>query len=134
MSSFNHNKQTTGSEWSDHKLSHVKNTSFASSLQSRVYHTYKKNAHVKKHSYLSCKNHNCDSVLIYDTKKEKEELVLGCVKRGKKYYIHSLYTLLYNLVLHTVLSIIYLECESLFRRIHQTYICLTHLAAFLFGF
>lgn len=93
-----------------------------------------KNAHVKKHSYLSCKNHNCDSVLIHDTKKEKEELVLGCVKRGKKYYIHSLYTLLYNLVLHTVLSIIYLECESLFRRIHQTYICLTHLAAFLFGF
>lgn len=30
------------------------------------------------------KNHNnCDSVLIQDIKNEKEELVLGCVKKGK---------------------------------------------------
>lgn len=80
---------------------------FKLALSCCVHHTYNKMLHVKKYSYLSWRSHNnCDSVLIKDTKKEKEEY-WAVSKKRKKSYIYSLYTILYNIILHKVLSVIF---------------------------
>lgn len=48
------------------------------------------------------------TVFLFKTKNEKEELVLGCVKKGKN-TVFTLY-IVYNAILHIVLSaILYLE-------------------------
>lgn len=57
--------------------------------------------------YPKKKRNDCDSVLIQDIKNEKEELVLGCVKKGKKYCIYSLYTTEYYITCGIICNIIF---------------------------
>lgn len=77
----NHRKGMARSQtqpWKEHQLC------FKLAVSCCVHHTYNKMLMSKNIPMYPEKNHNnCDSVLIQDIKNKKEELVLGCVKKGK---------------------------------------------------